>query len=184
MKYFKRAGIYQNSTKSNSFDPEIFKAYSYNWWLYVADFGGVKVFNNYSYSNTTNKHQVAMLNLLSELGYDIDSFWFLSCPKGLQDLDSGIKYYQVKIRDLKDAINKPRSHRSKNKERRRNIKLYKTKIKQLMRLKRMSSGSLDPTPPRDDSSDKFTMPFEDQTEVSSKVDKSDWVSYGHLKVVV
>lgn len=134
MKYFKRANIYKNSSGSNTFNPETFRAYSYSWWRYVEDFDGILVFNTYRISNTTAKHQSDMRSLLIDLGYDLDKFWFIEAPRGLQDLNSAKEYYQLKIRRLETEIAKPRTHKTKNKERLGEINGCKAAISMIKKL--------------------------------------------------
>lgn len=138
MKHFKKANIYKNSTGSNTFHPSKNEAYSYDWWCYFKDFNGVKVFNSYTYSNTTSKHQNSLLSLLDDLGYNVDHFWDIECPEGLQDLkglDSGIELYKTRIQELIKLINKKGTKRSKNEERSQLIVNYQNKIKMIEKLK-------------------------------------------------
>ena len=65
MKYFKTLGIYKNSTGSNTFNPETKEARSYNHWQYTRVHDGKLIFNNYSYSNSTSKHQGETWRLLN-----------------------------------------------------------------------------------------------------------------------
>lgn len=60
------------SASNNSFDPKTYKAVSYNWWVYVSKIKGKLVFNNYTYSVTTRKHQSAMQTFLRENKVKID----------------------------------------------------------------------------------------------------------------
>ena len=134
MKYFKRANIYKNHNGSNRFNPEKFEAVSYDWWIYVKDFNGIKVFNTYNYSPTTNRHQSNMRGLLEDLGERVQDFWQLECPRGLQDLQSGVEHYNGLIKGLKAEISKPRTHKAKNEERRAMISQYETKLEMLAKL--------------------------------------------------
>ena len=134
MKHFKRANIYKNHNGSNRFDPVKFEAVSYDWWIYVKDFNGIKVFNTYSYSPTTCKHQSNMRGLLMDLNERLEVYWELEVPRGLQDLKSGVEYYKSKIETLQELISKPRTHKAKNEERRAIISQYETKIEMLNRL--------------------------------------------------
>lgn len=71
MKWRPKLGIWTGG-KNNKFDPETFKATSYNWWTYVVKIKGKVVFNNYPYSTTTQSHQSKMRDLLKYLGIKID----------------------------------------------------------------------------------------------------------------
>jgi len=70
----KTKNVYFNSTKSNEVDIDNIKAFSYTWWQYLTVIGGKVVFNNYSYSPTTSKHQNDALKLLEQNGIKIDIF--------------------------------------------------------------------------------------------------------------
>ncbi len=86
MKFNKRSGNYKASNVT--FNPKTKQAYSYNWWRFVDVVNGKVVFNNFSYSNTTCKHQHKVRRVLRELGISIDLE--VSCPAGLQNLECGI----------------------------------------------------------------------------------------------
>jgi hypothetical protein len=72
MKFSKKRQQYESA--NCSFNPETMIAKSYDWWIFVKMINGKVVFNNYSYSNTTCKHQSKVRSLLSELGIKIDIF--------------------------------------------------------------------------------------------------------------
>lgn len=50
-----KKGVYEAANVF--FNRDTTEAYSYNWWLFVARINGKVVFNDYSYSPTTRKHQ-------------------------------------------------------------------------------------------------------------------------------
>lgn len=70
MKLMKRTNTYKAANVT--FDPTKIEAFSYGWWRFVAVVEGLVVFNNYSYSNTTSKHQAKVRSLMNELGIKID----------------------------------------------------------------------------------------------------------------
>lgn len=70
MKFMKRSGVYKASNVE--FNPQKIQAFSYAWWKFVKVFGNHVVFNNYSYSNSTRKHQIKVRGLMHELGIKID----------------------------------------------------------------------------------------------------------------
>lgn len=70
MKYYKRLKIYK--APNVTFNPETLEAFSYEWWKFVAKIEGKIVFNNYSYSQSTSKHQIKVRRLLDQLGIKID----------------------------------------------------------------------------------------------------------------
>ncbi len=70
MRYMKRTGIYK--INNCTFDPTSIEVFSYSWWKFVAVIDGKVVFNNYSYSKSTTKHQWKVKRLMNELGIKID----------------------------------------------------------------------------------------------------------------
>jgi hypothetical protein len=59
--------------KSNCFfDVTSFEALSYDWWVFVKKIQDKVVFNTYSYSRSTSKHQSQTARLLTHLGIKID----------------------------------------------------------------------------------------------------------------
>lgn len=54
------------------------EAYSYGHWCFVKRINGKLIFNNYNYSHTTRRHQNAMIELLRELGIEIDAYVYFS----------------------------------------------------------------------------------------------------------
>lgn len=95
VKYYSRLHMFKAS--NCWFNPETFEAQSYDWWVFVKKVKGKVVFNNYSYSPTTNGHQGIVRSLLRELGVKIDIE--VSVNGGLQNLfDQGVirlKYSQL-----------------------------------------------------------------------------------------
>jgi len=47
-------------------------ATSYNWWHFIRRVGGLVVYNNNNYSNTTRTHQGNVLHVMSQLGINVD----------------------------------------------------------------------------------------------------------------
>lgn len=133
MKYMKRAKVYKATNLS--FDPHEIEARSYSWWIFVKIIKGKIVFNDFHYSNTTNRHQYKVRSIMRELGIKIDTT--IEAPKGLQDLGSAVQLYAHRIENLEYAIAKPRSHRSKNLERLEQIAHYKNKIRETKKLARV-----------------------------------------------
>ena len=131
MKYFKRLKVYK--AINVTFNPETQEAYSYGWWRFTARIKGKLVFNDYRYSPTTGNHQSKIRRLMEdELSLKID--YFIEIPGGLQCLSTGINHYQSRIDELELTINKPRSHKAKNNERRIEIGEHLKKIKLIKRL--------------------------------------------------
>lgn len=132
MKYSNRLEVYKNSTGTNTFNPIMLQAKSYNWWIYVAKINGKLVFNNYYYSSTTCQHQYKMRKLMRELNLREDLI--IQAPQGLQDLDGSIKYYESLIAQLETEIAKPRSQKAKNIQRSEMVQYYFEKINQIKGL--------------------------------------------------
>lgn len=80
MKYFKRAQIYK--ANNVTFNPQTKEAYSYAWWKFVAVVDGKVVFNNYSYSPSTQRHQRNVSELINSLNIKVD--YSVPVPQGLQ----------------------------------------------------------------------------------------------------
>jgi hypothetical protein len=135
MKYFKQSNQYRASNLVLDMNTET--AHSYKWYEIAKRFpNGEMVVNNYSYSPSTAR-QASKL------------YWFLKytlgmnpieieCPNGLQDLNSGIEYYERMINKLMAEIQNPRTNKAKNLERtfiieKLNHKI--TKIRELMGTK-------------------------------------------------
>jgi len=130
LKYFKKLGVFKASNVL--FNPNTMTATSYNWWEFVKKINGKVVFNIYRYSNTTSKHQSKVKSLLKQLNIKIDIE--AACPDGLQNLDSGVRYYERIINDLKNDMNNPRSYKEKNRERKKQIKFFQNQIEVLKEL--------------------------------------------------
>lgn len=130
MKLNTRANIYQASNVA--FDPETETGTSYGWWIFVKRIDGKLVFNDYFYSPTTARHQVKMRRLLEELGIKIDLE--IEAPRGIQSLGSAVDFYIAQIQKLEALISKPGTKREKNKERREQIRTYKLKLRQVVKM--------------------------------------------------
>lgn len=104
MKYFPRLGLYKASNVT--FNPRNLEAYSYSWWQFVKIIDDVLVFNSYTYSNTTTRHQWKVRHVLRELGY---TEWLeIESPRGLQDLSSAVRHYEQLIQSAHEYLAKPR----------------------------------------------------------------------------
>lgn len=63
LKFYKRLGIYKNSTGTVQYDPVSCQGRSYNW-TFCAKVGQLVVFNTYRWSFTTTRHQSDVLNFV------------------------------------------------------------------------------------------------------------------------
>jgi hypothetical protein len=100
MKYFKRLKEYKASNVT--FDPEMRRAYSYGWWEFVREINGTVVFNNYSYSPSTCRHQWKVRSLMSELGIEIGLF--VNTRAGLQACNGVHSGEELAFDALREAI--------------------------------------------------------------------------------
>jgi len=122
-----------------SFDLDTLKAHSYNWWRFVDIIDGKVVFNGYFYSSSTSKHQGKVRGLLSDLGVKVDVC--IKARKGLQNLEVAISDYEDKIKELIQAIQRPRTRKSTNERRVAEIEYIQGRIaiiKELMNQKAVS----------------------------------------------
>lgn len=128
IKYFKRLKIYKNSTGNVTFDPETFEARSYNWWVFVKKINNKVVFNDYSYSVSTNAHQWLVKRVLIDLGIKIDVTVYM------HDSLSNFKEHALpslyeKIYDLEIVMNRKGTNKEKNQDRQSWINDAKQEIK-------------------------------------------------------
>lgn len=130
MKYFKRLRQYKASNVK--FDCTTQVSTSYDWWLVTRRVKGQMLFNWYSYSSSTRKHQHKLCSLLRELGIKIDLE--IQSPRGLQDLEGAITYHQGIINEMQTAILNPRSRKETNKGRLEQILTNKKIIDKLKEL--------------------------------------------------
>ena len=126
----KRSGVFKAA--NFYFDPTEVFATSYNWWVFIKKIKGKVIFNDYNYSNSTAKHQSKARSLLYKLG--IKPALVISAPKGLQDLEAAITWYEALNRELLFDMERPRSHKAKNKERAKQIKENLKTIKAIKEL--------------------------------------------------
>jgi len=138
MKKMKRTGIYKGSNVE--FNPHTMTAVSYDWWHFLRQVGPVLVFNHYSYSMSTNRHQSKVRGALRELGISPDLE--IEAPEGLQKsnwVENSIAHYQEKIESVRAAMAKGR--KSKIPEREETIRHYAGKIAQLKMLEACAVAS-------------------------------------------
>lgn len=129
-KYYVRYNVFKNYKGSNKFSLESMAAYSYSWWKFFEKNPKVGyVFNNYSYSNQTAKHQQQLRYVLRELGITVDHY--IECPKGLGDLSSAIKYQYYKYFEVQSQVLNPRRVKRLDAERTALAETYLDKIKTL-----------------------------------------------------
>ena len=125
-----RDGEFRNSTGKCRFNPFSMEARSYIHWQFVAKVRGKVIFNNYSYSPTTGRHQRTVARLLRELGIKVDLH--VNCQGSLDDSSAAAMAEHLAIANLKVAMKTGR--KAKNVERAKEIKAHELKIKQLRKL--------------------------------------------------
>lgn len=133
MKFSKKRNQYEASNVS--FSQVEMKALSYGWWQFVALVGDKVVFNNYSYSPSTSKHQYKVRQLLCDLGIKVD--FIVHSHTGLQHSEWQNEYAKEiddKIKTLEKAIAAPRSHKAKNEERKAMIESYLEHKDEMLKL--------------------------------------------------
>lgn len=132
LKLKKRTGCYEASNVW--FNPETMEATSFQWWYFVKRIGGKVVFNDYRYSSYTTRHQNKVDRTMQKLGIKVDVT--IEAPKGLQNLPAAMSYYEERIKTLISEIQRPRSHKEKNRQRALLINGYRGKIWEIQDLLR------------------------------------------------
>lgn len=131
MRYYSRLDVYRTSNNEVSLTSQ--RAYSYGWWKYWTVDNGISIFNNTVYSQSTRKHQREALALIREpdlILYHTKAN--LTRPdEALKDEIKGIDY---EIKQLENAIAKPRSRRSTNERRRTEIEQLNAHKKEVERI--------------------------------------------------
>lgn len=100
MKYYKRLNVYKASNVS--FEPDSIAAYSYDWWQFVRVVNGSVVFNDYSYSPSTRKHQYKVRSLLNQLNINIDLV--INTRAGLQACNGVHSFQDLATEAMREAI--------------------------------------------------------------------------------
>ncbi len=130
LKYYKQSDVYKNYNGANFVDLNEMRATSYHWWPYLKRIGNLIVFNNYSYSSQTSKHQNDCVHLLRDQGINVD-LW-LDTATHLDDINGIYNEYRDKIKALIILIRNPRTR--KNRERMEQIKDMRVKMHLVKRL--------------------------------------------------
>lgn len=128
MRYLKTKRQYKASNFLFEVDGQ--KAWSYGWWLFSrkTDSGKI-IFNNSTYSVSTNRHQSKGYNLLTKKPNLILNYTTYSLENVIGALRSEIKGIEYEIIKLIKAIKTPRSHKRKNEERKKEIIYFLDQIK-------------------------------------------------------
>ena len=132
MKYYSRLDVYRTSNNEVSITQQY--AYSYGWWKYWTVDNGISIFNNTYYSQSTCKHQREALALIREpdlILYHTKA----NLTRPDEALKAEIECIDYEIKQLENAITKPRSRKSTNERRRAEIdqlNAHKKEVKRIM----------------------------------------------------
>lgn len=133
LKYFKKLNVYKNSTGTCLYNVSEKKAYSYNHWLFVKEHKGKIIFNDYSYSPTTNRHQRQVRNLLSVIGVKID--YIVHWPESLERVEISYLNYLYDKMYYNTWMHKNASCKTKTKDGYLNsVRWYKKQIETYKKL--------------------------------------------------
>jgi hypothetical protein len=130
MKFFKRANLYKASNVS--FNPDTMISTSYNWWHFTKLINGKLIFNNYSYSPSTCKHQSKVRALLRDLGLEIDLV--VQASKGLQSSDwpdQARASIQDKINEVTKKLDNIKRHKKLDQDRIIQLESYNKELLEL-----------------------------------------------------
>lgn len=131
-----RLGIFKHQRRSIvTFDPHKMEAVSYGHWVFFKVINGKTVFNDYSYSMTTNRHQSEVQALLRQLGIKIDLT--VRTRLSLHDSDAlsdALKDLYIRQEELYIAMKRRGARVSTNKDRRRSLMSIKREIRALKGL--------------------------------------------------
>lgn len=130
----KRRNSFESSTGNCTFSLDDCRAYSYRWWRFVdyrKELGGL-VFNNYTYSSSTSKHQSKVRRLIGLLGLKVVAH--IEAPRGLDDMSVAIKHYYDKLFTLEAEMRNPRRKKSLDSYRESQHVAIHDKIKLVKRL--------------------------------------------------
>lgn len=128
---------YAFRTPAFRFDLVTFEAYSFDWWQFVKVVGNTIYFNDYNYSNYTGNHQYMAANILKLLDVENKGFKIIRVRYhlGLNNLGKQIDDYKWSIKKLNELINKKGTHKSKNEERKKQIRKLNKRIWLATKLK-------------------------------------------------
>ena len=124
MRFIKCRGRFEASNVC--FYPDSLEGYSYDWWQFTVKYKGKVLFNDYNYSPSTCKHQNKVWSELNSRNIKIH-LTLKFTNKGFQiGVEAVLKDEHVctqkEIQDLKDLINKPKTHKKTNERRKETIK--------------------------------------------------------------
>lgn len=104
LKFYKRLNLYKASNVT--FNPVTKEAFSYNWWKFTKVIEGKLVFNSYSYSPSTCKHQYKVKDVLRHLNLAVSCD--IEAPDGLDKLPSALLLHKAKLHNMREKVLKAR----------------------------------------------------------------------------
>lgn len=114
------------------FNPATMEATSFAWWYFVKRIGGKVVFNDYSYSSYTTRHQRKVQSAMKSLGIKVDVV--IQARRGLQDLPQALRDYEERVKTLLALVAKPGTRAAKNAERVEEVKRLQVKMQHVKKL--------------------------------------------------
>lgn len=102
LRFVKKRNRYENSTRSLTYDPLTCEARSYDHWLFTKRVGNKILFNYYSYSPTTSKHQRCIEYQFNRTLAKNNVVYF-SYPKSLDTRDFEIEMFDEAYRNYRIA---------------------------------------------------------------------------------
>ena len=126
----------QNKLKSSNFEFDLNSttATSYDWWIFVTKENGKVIFNNYSYSVSTRKHQSKAWRIL---GYEADltlQFTAKSLNSLREALNEEIRLTNDEINNIFRQIAKKGSRKATNEKRMERIEKLNQHIRNVVEM--------------------------------------------------
>tara|TARA_Y100001937_G_scaffold127345_1_gene199355 strand:+ start:241 stop:684 length:444 start_codon:yes stop_codon:yes gene_type:complete len=147
MKYYKRLDVYKAS--NNEVSLTNMTAYSYGWWKYLTKVElttgkSLVIFNNSSYSASTNKHQSNARWLLHKNNIEVD-VWLHTTTKALdfprRAINGEIENLIRKVSKLLEEIDNKGTTKAKNEERAGDIESIIKRIRKLKKIAKQIKGA-------------------------------------------
>lgn len=104
MKFYKRLDLYKASNVT--FNPVTKEAFSFQWWKFTKVIDNKLVFNSYSYSSSTCKHQYKVRDVLRHLNLTVSCN--IEAPDGLDRLDTALTLHKAKLHTMREKVLKAR----------------------------------------------------------------------------
>jgi hypothetical protein len=108
MKLKHRKNMYSNSTGTCTYDPITHEGHSYSHWKVCAVFDDIPVFNIYSYSVTTSRHQRDIYSLFAK-NFPDTAIIKVKCPHGIKSSKDTVDCLVKESESLIEEISKGRN---------------------------------------------------------------------------